>query len=136
MTYRRIQVTPCHRELSRKVGSQLVKSTPQGSFEGRPLVLCKGFLSNEDRDQFGFGQFDHGKTRNRLGESIPLPLLVKGNRQMEPLAHKIQIALDRLDGHLDVRSQTMTVGELSRLDGLEDLLHPVEWWPGVEGSLG
>lgn len=96
--------------------------------------MGEGFLADEDGDEFGFGQLHHGKTRYRLRETIPAAVLIVGDGKTEPFAHEVDVALDRLRRNLDVGGQPVAVWEFPGLDGLKNLLHPVQRRPGEQGT--
>src|ERR1019366_7443098 len=91
------------------------------------LVLGESLLCDENRNEFGFTQFHHGETFNRLGELIPFTFTVISDGEVQPIPHEVDVSLDRLGGDLDVTRQACPVRTITRFDGTENLVHPIQW---------
>ena len=72
---------------------------------------------------------------NRFGERVAAEGLVEGNRKPKPVAHEINVALDRLHRHLDLGRKLVPVWALPGLDDGKDLLHAIQGRPRVQHAL-
>jgi hypothetical protein len=58
--------------------------------------------------------------------------VVVSDREIEAISHEIDISLYRLGGYLNVGREGNPVGMTSSLDGLEDLVHPINRRPSQQ----
>src|SRR4051812_35721791 len=96
---------------------ELPKSGMERPLERCALVLRERFLGNEKRGDLAFGDLDVRKAGDRLGiiETKLLRMIV--DRQAEPVAHEIDIALNRLGRDLELSRDLLAVRKLPCLQG-------------------
>jgi hypothetical protein len=82
-------------------GLKFLKGRPERLLERRPPVSFERFLRHEDGNQFGFGQLEQRQVGHGPSETVTAASVVEFDRQIELVAHVIEVALDRLGGDLD-----------------------------------
>jgi hypothetical protein len=80
-------------------------------FEGGAAVLFEGFLSDEEGDDFAFGDVDAGKAGDGFGvdESEMELVILDGHAHAVP--HEIDVALDGLAGDFEFVGELAAIGE-------------------------
>src|SRR5438270_13037845 len=100
--------------------TDLTKSSGERCLERGAFVLRQSFLSDVERHQFPFGNFDIRKAGNRLGIIKAKVKLIVLDWETQPVAHEIDIALDRFRTDFQLISEFPAVGVTA---GLQPLMH-------------
>ena len=113
-------------------GGHFSEGAQEGALEGGAAVLLKGFFGDEEGEQLAFGDLEGGEGADFLCVKIPVAGGAVLERQLEPIAHEFQIAMNGLGADLQFAGESDRVGVFASLDGLVDAQHPLHRGPGKE----
>lgn len=103
-----------------------MESSLEGLFKRGAAILREGLLRDEECHDLALGNLDVREMGDRLGINEPEVELVVFNRQPEPVAHEIDIALDRLGGHFQFVGEFAAVWEIAGDQPLVQPHHPLQ----------
>src|SRR5437867_2231797 len=98
----------------------------QRTLEGRSLVLRERLLRDEQRGDFALRNLDARKSGDRFRVVESKLLRVVTNRQSKPIAHKIDVTLDRFWRDLEFRRDLLAVWKVVRLQRSVQLHHSLQ----------
>ena len=116
------------------VGQRLLhfaNGAQQRFLEARAAVLLERFFRYHQRKEFAFGDLDGGERADLFGVIPAFPALVEGQRQLQPVAHKLEVAVDRFGADLQLLRQGGGIGIGSGLNDLMNPQHPLEGRAGT-----
>ena len=96
--------------------------------------MRQGFLADVERHQFPFGNFDIRKAGNRLSVIKAKVKLIVLDWETQPVAHEIDIALDRFRTDFQLISEFSAVRVTARLEFLMHAHHAFERRTGIKAS--
>ena len=82
----------------------------QRLLEVRAAILFERLFRDEQRDQFALGNLQRGEGTDRLGVMVAEAAAVVFERQVQPVAHEFEVALDGLGADLHGARQRGGVG--------------------------
>src|SRR5208283_1122861 len=99
-------------------------------FERRPPVLVHDLGGNQQSDQLALGHWKAGKPVGRIGVVVSVPNAVKFQRRTQPIAHELDVALNRAAHHFELAGQGPGVGQRPAAHCRVDHQDPFQNRPG------
>ena len=112
----------------------LLKRAPEALLETGAPVLGQGFFGHQQREQLALGDLERGESAHLPGVVVTEPGAVVLERQIQPVPHELEIALDGFTADLDPRRQGAGVGIFPGLNRPVDAQHPLQ--RGTRGRPG
>ncbi len=91
-----------------------------------PRYCCKRFFRDDERENFALGDLHRRKAADFAVVKIAVVGGSKFNRQVQPVAHELDVAMDGLGGNLDLARELAGVGKAAGLQRLMNAQHPLQ----------
>ena len=98
----------------------------QRFFEARAAILLQRLFGDDEREHFALGDLHRRERADFAGVMIAVVGRIKFNRQVEPVAHEFDVAMDGLGGDFDFAGERAGVGKIAGLKRLVDAQHPLQ----------
>ena len=119
--------------VGQRVGD-LAKGAHQRLLEVGAAVLLHRLLGDEHGEQLALADLHGRELPNLPIVAVAVVRRLEHNRQLHPVAHEGDVAVNRLGGHLKLGGQLAGVGMILALEEVVNLEHPLDRRAGV--SLG
>ena len=130
-----LPIRQVQRDAVRQRSGHFLEGAHQRLLEIRAPILLQGFLRHQQGEQFPFGDLQGGKGTDLLRVKIAVTLSVVLQRQPEPVAHELDVAMNRFGANLQLERQRRCVRIIARLDSLMDPQHALQRRAGMERLL-
>ena len=94
--------------------------------ERRAAVLLQRLFRHEQREQFAFGDLQRWKITDFFCVMEAAARAIKFNRQLQPVAHELNVAINRLGADFQLAGQCSGVGIFAGVDRLMNAKHPFQ----------
>ena len=107
----------------------------QRLFKTGAAILLQRFFRDDERENFALGDLHRGKAADFAGVKIAVALAIEFNRQVQPVAHELDVAMDGLGGDFDFARKLAGVGKSAGLQCLMNPQHPLQRRTRMERGL-